>query len=193
MEPPITKAGAILDSAERLARIAGYNGFSFRDVAAEVGIKSASVHYHFPTKSDLGAALARRYADRFFARLGDPSDLAHPSHTLIERFIAGFRDTLAIDGQMCLCGLFGAEIAALPEAVGAEVRSFFERAIDWLETAYGRASRGIVGDDTAPRDRALALIATLEGALILARTLQDPAIFDRVAASAVPGWRPPPR
>ncbi len=87
MVQPATKAIEILDAAERFARQAGYNGFSFRDVAAEVGIKSASVHYHFPTTGDLGAALAGRYADRFFERLGAASDIAHPSHTLVERFV----------------------------------------------------------------------------------------------------------
>ncbi len=91
MEPPATRANEILDAAERFARTVGYNGFSFRDIAAEIGIKSASVHYHFPTKGDLGAALARRYADRFFERLGAASDIAVPSHTPVERFVGVFR------------------------------------------------------------------------------------------------------
>ncbi len=193
MEQPATKATEILDAAERFARRAGYNGFSFRDVAAEVGIKSASVHYHFPTKGDLGAALARRYSDRFFERLGDASDLAHPSHTLVERFAGLFRESLVENDPMCLCGMFGAEIAALPEQVGAEVRSFFGHCIDWLAAAHARASRGLVSHQTPPREQALTLLATLEGALILARTLKDADIFDRIAASAVPGWRAPRR
>ena len=193
MEPLATRANEILDAAERFARQAGYNGFSFRDVATEIGIKSASVHYHFPTKGDLGAALARRYADRFFTRLGPASDIAVPSHTLVERFVGQFRDSLVESDQMCLCGMFGAEIAALPHEVRAEVRSFFERCIDWLDAAHARASRGLIGEETPPRERALTLLATLEGALILARTLRDGEIFDRIAASAVPGWRPPIR
>ncbi len=187
----MAKAEEILASAERLARDAVYNGFSFRDIAAEVGIKSASVHYHFPTKGDLGAALARRYADRFFENLGEASDLAYPSHTLIERFVAAFRDALVVDDRMCLGGLFGAEFAALPDEVAAEARLFFTRCVDWLDAARARASRGAIGEETPRGDRALALIATLEGALILARTLRDPEVFDRIAASAVPGWRPP--
>ncbi len=193
MEPLATTAIEILDAAERFARQAGYNGFSFRDIAAEIGIKSASVHYHFPTKGDLGAALARRYADRFLERLGPASDIAVPSHTLVERFVGQFRESLVENDLMCLCGMFGAEIAALPEEGGAAVRSFFERCINWLDSAHARASRGLVGHETPPRESALALLATLEGALILARTLRDTEIFDRIAASAVPGWRPPIR
>lgn len=41
-------------------RNGGYGGFSFRDLAAEIGIKSASVHNHFPTKAAMAAAVARR-------------------------------------------------------------------------------------------------------------------------------------
>ena len=63
----------ILDAAERAIRDRGYNAVSFRDLAAAVGVKSASVHHHFPTKADLGAAVARRYAERFLDALGDPA------------------------------------------------------------------------------------------------------------------------
>ena len=66
-------ADRITAAAERGMREGGFHGFSFRDVAAAVGIKSASVHHHFPTKEDLGAAAARAYADRQMAALGDPA------------------------------------------------------------------------------------------------------------------------
>ena len=49
------------------AALAGYAGFSFRDLAAEAGIRSASAHHHFPTKA--AATVARRAADRFFDRV----------------------------------------------------------------------------------------------------------------------------
>ena len=67
---------AIEDAAERHARRGGYHGFSFRNLAAEVGIKSASVHYHFSTKGDLVAALAERYMARMRDTLGDASSLS---------------------------------------------------------------------------------------------------------------------
>jgi TetR/AcrR family transcriptional repressor of nem operon len=59
-------AERLMDLAEARIREAGYRGFSFRDLAAEIGIKSASVHHHFPTKAGMAAAVARRYGDRFF-------------------------------------------------------------------------------------------------------------------------------
>jgi TetR/AcrR family transcriptional repressor of nem operon len=34
---------------------------NFRDIAEDVGMKSSSIYHHFPSKADLGAAVARRY------------------------------------------------------------------------------------------------------------------------------------
>src|SRR3989442_7621649 len=56
-------ANAIMDAAERHMQQGGFGGFSFREIAADVGIKSSSVHYHFPTKEALAAAVIRRWAE----------------------------------------------------------------------------------------------------------------------------------
>src|ERR1700731_4025327 len=52
---------AILAAARRTAQAHGYSGLNFRDLAEGVGVKAASIYYHFPSKADLGAAVARRY------------------------------------------------------------------------------------------------------------------------------------
>ena len=62
-------ATRILDSAESLVQVRGFNGFSYADVAAELGVTKASLHYHFPGKAELGRALIVRYATRFNAAL----------------------------------------------------------------------------------------------------------------------------
>src|SRR3954447_7598070 len=55
----------ILDVAERMLQVRGYNGFSYGDVAGELGITRAALHYHFKGKAELGQALIDRYAVRF--------------------------------------------------------------------------------------------------------------------------------
>src|SRR5918993_590739 len=62
-------ATRILDVAERLVQRRGFNGFSYADVASELGISKASLHYHFAGKAELGEALIGRYAGRFAAAL----------------------------------------------------------------------------------------------------------------------------
>jgi TetR/AcrR family transcriptional regulator, transcriptional repressor for nem operon len=163
-------ADEIMDAAERRIREAGYNGFSFRDLAADVGVKSASVHHHFPTKPALAAAVARRYADRFLGAVE-----GERGEALVGAWRAAFRRALREDGRMCLCGVLGAEAGALPPEVAAEARRFFERGAECLARAHG-------GSPAAARDAGLRVLATLEGAMLLARALGDPAAFDRATA-----------
>ncbi len=202
MAPTPTKAEEILNSAERLARRRGYNGFSFRDLAEEVGIKSASVHYHFPTKANLGAAVAQRYTERFIAGLGDPDDPGAGPRALLERYVDAFRRALVRDRQMCLCGMLGAEVESLPPEVASEVRTFFELNVEWIAAVLSRRAGGAPGngvpEDGVPGDRtmaerqALTILAMLEGALVVARTMRRDEVFDRIA-EAVTALAPPDR
>ncbi|MTI01268.1 TetR/AcrR family transcriptional regulator [Roseibium sp. RKSG952] len=162
----------ILDVAERMARQGGYNAFSFRDIAREIGIKSASIHYHFPTKEDLGEALVERYTNRFLDALGAADD-AEPIE-MLSRYVSIYRAALIEQQLMCLCGMFGAEIAKLPAPVSERTRAFFERNLEWLDTVFNAAG---VQD---PRKRSGEVIARLEGAMILARAMNDMDLFQRV-------------
>lgn len=166
MTPPTESSDTackIMDAAERRIRSSGYNGFSFRDIAADVGVKSSSVHHHFPTKPALAAAVARRYTDRFEAALAQAKSAKDWRNV--------FRKALIEDGQICLCGVLGAESADLPPEVLAEARRFFKRNLEALGQLYGARS-------AASRQSALHVMATLEGAMMLARTLNDPKVFD---------------
>src|SRR5258708_23937170 len=94
-----------MDLAEGHIRHAGYRGFSFRELAAELGIKSASVHHHFPTKATLAAAVVRRYADRFLATV--PSLPNKTGDDAISAYLSAFRKALARDRRLCPCGALG--------------------------------------------------------------------------------------
>ncbi len=157
-------------------REGGFHGFSFREIAADVGIKSASVHHHFPTKEDLAAAAARAYADRHMAALGDPDDPERAPADLIPLYVDLFRRALVEDRRMCLCGVLATEASALPPGVNAEARAFFERNLAWLESVVARAAPG-----ARPRDieaQALRIAAMLEGAMLVAHSLGDIDAFE---------------
>ncbi len=172
------KARQIEDIAEARIREGGYKAFSFREIADEVGIKSSSVHYHFPTKTALAARVARRYTDRFMERLGDPWQ--GETVDLLGRLVAAFREALSEDGKMCLCGALGVESADLPPEVASEARRFFEQTVNWLETVYGRAANATSQDEN--KAKAIRLLALLEGALLVALTLQDDNLYDLATA-----------
>jgi len=162
----------ILETAERMIQEGGYNAFSFREIAKAVGIKSSSVHYHYPTKADLGVAVASYYTDKFIAHLGDPVDLMAVGKDPIRQYVAAFRDAFIKDRRMCLCGLLGAEVKGLPNSVAAQTKLFFVRNIEWLTHAYEQQ-----GHTTDARDNALRTLSILEGAMIVSNALDDVDVF----------------
>jgi TetR/AcrR family transcriptional repressor of nem operon len=163
----------IMDAAERRIRTAGYNGFSFRDIASDVGVKSSSIHYYFPTKEDLGVAVARRYTDRFF------ESLSKVSGTVETRLSAAYAKAMESDGQMCLCGVLGTASTSIPEQVAAETKRFFECALTFLLSDKKIVSR-------KQRDWALQILALLEGAMMLSLALGDAESFRRATRSLPP-------
>jgi TetR/AcrR family transcriptional regulator, transcriptional repressor for nem operon len=167
-------AQRLMDLAEARIRDSGYGGFSFRDLAAEIGIKSASVHHHFPTKAAMAAAVARRYGDRFFASVARQSN--ESAEDAIAAYRSAFRAAFGRDGRMCLCGVLGAEAGALAPEVAEEILCFFRRCI-------GDLSRRI--DGPGAEARAFHVMATLEGAMMLARAYRDIDVFDLAAANLV--------
>lgn len=165
-------AERLMDLAESHIRNAGYSGFSFRALAAEIGIKSASVHHHFPTKAMMAAAVARRYADRFLAAVVGPTN--ETAEDAIAMYRSVFRTSLDRDGRMCLCGVLAAEAGALPAEVADATLTFFHRCIEDLSHRIGGR----------PEAKAMALhvMATLEGAMVLARALGSIDAFDQATA-----------
>ena len=162
----------VLDAAEQRMRAGGYHAVSFRDLAADVGIRSASVHHHFPQKADLGAALVLRYRERFLAGLEPSRDL--PPEDRLRVFCDAYRQAFRAADAVCLCGMLGAESHGLPDSVGAAVRDFFAANIAWVSECLPPS---LPADRR--RDEAVGIVATLQGAMMLAATFRDPALLDR--------------
>lgn len=176
---PLTMKERILIAAEKRVRKAGYSEMSFRDLAADVGIKSASVHYHFPTKPDLGEALVRRYAEQFKAEL-DKIDLENLQAAL-DGFVSLYSNALVLNESICLCAVMGAEAIGLPENINQRTKAFFEMNKAWLETLFAKHRI----KDAA--NVASLIVAALEGGMIVASTLNDRSTFDQVAKAAIRG------
>ena len=165
-------ATKILDIAERRMRQTGYNAVSYRDIAEEMGIKSASLHYHFSKKEELGSALMRRYSNNFADALSEIlSDGKGPKQN-IEAFVAIYRHELTQRKLVCLGAVLGAETAGLPGRVSEEVNHFFARNIDWLKAQYEN-----LGVDN-PLGAAKTTLSLLTGAMTISAANNDNSIFD---------------
>jgi TetR/AcrR family transcriptional repressor of nem operon len=172
-----SKRDQILDVSEAMIRSVGFNGFSTRDVAEAVGIKAASVHYHFPVKADIGVAVTERYTRRFLQDLGDPTAFDGDAKKVIARYVTSFRRALVRDEKLCLCAVLGAEIGSLPSEVGSNTRIFFERNIEWLKSALMACRL----TDAKAKAYAIHVLSSLEGAMIVSKTMTDEGVFESVA------------
>lgn len=176
----------LIATAQDLIQRQGFNGFSYRDIAAAVGIRSASIHYHFPTKADLGAAVAARYTDDFMARLQSADQGQSGTAGVLRVYASLFKEALADDGKMCLCGILSAEVLSLPPSVAAETKRFFDTNIAWLEGVFAKAlAGGGIDPDRTPRVEAALFLASLEGAMLVAKGAEDPSLFDAVVDRAI--------
>jgi TetR/AcrR family transcriptional regulator, transcriptional repressor for nem operon len=177
----------ILDAAERLVQTRGFNGFSYADVAMELGVTKASLHYHFPGKAELGEALIARYAERFTAALERlDADRLTPCAKL-EAYASIYADVLRAD-RMCLCGMLAAEYETLSPAMRDAILRFFDYNQGWLRAVIeeGRADQSMSFDGTA-EDGAQTILAGLEGALLVARPYRNVSRFEAAATRLIAG------
>ena len=167
-------ATQILDAAQEMVQTRGYNGFSYADVSAEVGLRKASIHYHYPSKTDLCLALVARYraeAERKRAWIDGYAEGA--DHKLV-LYAHIKRDMLRDGGRLCLCGALTLDLLTLPEAVHLEVRAYFTESEAWLAGVFseGRAA-GILHFEGNAEAQAQAFQSALAGAMLMARAHQD--------------------
>ncbi|MBV9309643.1 MAG: TetR/AcrR family transcriptional regulator [Solirubrobacterales bacterium] len=187
---PAGTAERILDAAELLVRTRGFNAFSYADVADELGITKASLHYHFPSKAELGQALITRYSERFAAALevidADDSD----PRSKLSAYARLYGE--ALRGQrMCLCGMLAAEYQTLPAPIRDSVLAFLDDNEAWLARVLeqGRAD-GSLRFDGPPGDTARMILSGLEGGMLVARPYDDLRRFEAIAATILASLEP---
>jgi TetR/AcrR family transcriptional repressor of nem operon len=158
----------LLEHALVLLRRRGFNGFSYRDLAELVGVKTSSIHYHFPTKEDLVLAAVTEYSNRVASQLRAIDDTL-PSTERARRYLKLWHDSANGD-LICLAGMLSTEAMSLPESVHRVLKDFYTMNEAWIVHLLGQSS--------APRDNPLplppkaiaqAVFATLQNGLIASR------------------------
>lgn len=171
---------AILLAATKIAQSQGYNGLNYRDLAQSVGIKAASIYYHFPSKADLGVAVAQRYWQDGAAALETISAETPDPLEALQRFPEIFRRSLEADNRLCLGSFMGAETDNLPSAMTLEIQAFADVNIAWLAQQLMAAQ---VSPPEHSEARARAIFAAVAGAQLVARSRADIALFDSLVAA----------
>lgn len=178
----------ILDTAQAMIQARGYNAVSFRDLAAEVDIKTASIHYYFPTKEELGVALVERYGKT----VEEAQKAIDASGVSPVKKLERFTDAIHKGNQkaclMCLAGILAAEASTLPPELIDRVKAMFLSNEKWLEKvlAAGRDAGEFHFSGSAEKN-ARALYASLQGALLSAAAFKEASRFTATAQSLIDG------
>jgi len=166
---------AILSAARNIAQSQGYNGLNFRDLAQAVGIKAASIYYHFPSKADLGVAVAKRYWEDGAAALETISQETPDPLQALHRFPEIFRRSLEANNRLCLGSFVGAETDNLPTEMTQEIQAFAEVNVAWIKKLLVAAK---VSKPKESEVRARAMFSAVAGAQLMARSRSDISLFD---------------
>jgi len=175
-------AEQILDLAETLIQTRGYSAFSYQDIADSLGIRKASIHYHFPSKTELGIAVVDRYIARFGAGLTTISDdQSQSSMTMLDFYVQPYLQFASTPDRVCLSGALAGEMLALPPELRARVDHFFRIHHTWLTKILKRGvTRGEFRLPAPAPKVARFTFAALQGALLVKRTTDDPSQLNDV-------------
>lgn len=173
----------LLIEAEALIRRRGYSRFSFSDLAECVGIRKASIHHHFRTKADLAAALFTSYDKRYDERLSEIAAASTDGVSRIEAYAELYLEG-AEEGFSCLCAVLAMDADQFPEALSTDIAFFFSKHITWLQSVLIEGQKNnTICTRIDPGASARMIVAALQGALMMQRTLPDSRGFRMVVES----------
>ncbi len=162
----------ILNLAESLLMDVGFNGFSYANIASELGVKNAAIHYHFPTKEDLACTVIQRYRERFKLWTNNSRVKDLPPAEKLAWFFSIYTDMRADQGKVCLVGAMETEFNSIPEGLQTEVKSLHRELLAWLqETLKEGRDAGVFLFNGEPANKAALILSSLQGALQMARAL----------------------
>jgi len=183
-------ATEILDVAERLVQIRGFNAFSYADVAGELELTNAALHYHFPSKAELGEALITRYSIRFIGALAEIDESLSVPLGKLDAY-AGLYAAVLQTQRMCLCGMLAADHETLSPGMQGAVADFFERNEEWLTKVLKQGREdGTLSFPGSPLEEARSIVSGLEGAMLIARSMGDIRRFKSAASHLLAALRP---
>jgi TetR/AcrR family transcriptional repressor of nem operon len=183
----MTTREVIIDKADQFIRDKGYNGFSFKDISNDIGIKTASIHYHFPAKSDLGVATIREHIERSESL---KNQVAHESpQTQLEAFLA-IHTQIKLENKVCIVGSLATDLNTLDDSIKTELQIFAKLIIDWLTEVLTKGKELKIFDFQAtPRTKALMIITNMIAIVQLSR-LTDQSDFEAVKENILTELRP---
>ena len=167
----MTTREIIIDTADQLIRSNGFNAFSFKDISNKIGIKTASIHYHFPTKSDLGVATIKEHIERFEQL---KTELANKSPLLKLKGFLSIYSQIKSENKVCLVGSLATDLNTVDDKIKNELKTFAELVLLWVTEILteGKNQRVFEFQNTS-RTKALMIITNILAIVQLSRLTND--------------------
>lgn len=157
----------IIELTDSLIRDQGYNAFSFYDIAQKLKIKNASIHYYFPTKTDLGLALLETHTERLH-KLQETVE-GKSSMIKIKAFLSIY-NTIHSEGRVCIVGSLATDLKTVEPKMAKALKTFAGEILEWVTGILkeGRENNAFAFTET-PRTKALMIITNMLAAVQLTR------------------------
>lgn len=159
---------SIIELTDTLIQQNGYQGFSYADLAETLGIRKASIHYHFQTKTDLGLAYCK-YKEGQLMKLETTLLKLPPGKPRLQGYMDAFLKC-ADNGQMCGIHAMLSDSALFEESLQkATIRlAQTDQRILTYVLISGRESGELIFS-AEPADVAIIIGSAIKGALMLNR------------------------
>ncbi|GEM_PF-491791 len=163
----MTTKEKIVNTAAEMLSNNGFNAFSFHDIANAIGIKTSSIHYYFPTKSDLIVEIIH-YSQKIQSTLFEAISEKKPEEKL--SLLIDFYVDLADNGQMCPIVSISSDMNDIDPNIKLEVGKFYDFLADWLTSVIeeGITKNHFVIAQT-PQDKSMEILNILAMLPILSR------------------------
>ena len=168
-------ATEILNTAEELIQANGFHAFSFQDVADRVGIKKASIYYHYPAKAALGEAIIERYRNSMLAGMHPLDGREEIDYwKALESYLKPILNLARNPVHACLCGVLSGEYPGLPQEMQDQLELFFDEQLTWLAQLFKKGRKaGAFHFEGSPTRMAKLSFSAIEGAMLMKRITDD--------------------
>lgn len=170
----------IMEVAQKLIQKNGFNAFSYADISNELGIKKASIHYHFPSKSDLGLKLIQRYREMIAQVLVQLDQSSQSPQEQLQAYVKAYQSIMNEDGRICLCIMLTGDFMTLNNDTQQVVQEFLELNQLWItrKIIEGKEQE-LFQSSEDPEIEATAFLSALIGSMLMARAKNHSVYFSQ--------------
>jgi TetR/AcrR family transcriptional repressor of nem operon len=176
---------ALLECAQNLIQSVGVNAMSYNDLSQAVGIRKASIHYHFPKKEDLIKALIERCSEVFGEKYRSIVESENTAKRKLHMLASIYEDGVK-NGRLCPIGMLSAEFRSLSKSTQKTLNLKIKHTAEIFEKIFIQgAKEHVFSPEQNTFDLAYGFFSFLLGAQIISRCANSPDGFRKAVEAYI--------